>query len=214
MIQCPSCERRQEPHLICQQCGAPLAVPSDLDCFSALGFPKKLSIDLPLLESTYHDLGRKIHPDRFASASPQLRDASMRATALLTRSYRTLRDPVSRGLYWLEVNGDKLSENNKNVPTELAAMVFEVQEQLVDLHDAAGDAATELRDEIENRRKELSSSMDESNEQLARNFARWDSNEGSRDELTKELKAVLSKIAYLRTLIRDVDRALENQKAA
>ncbi len=28
------------------------------------------------------------------------------------------------------------------------------------------------------------------------------------------LKAILSKIAYLRTLIRDVDRALENSKAA
>ena len=32
--------------------------------------------------------------------------------------------------------------------------------------------------------------------------------------LTLELKTILSNIAYLRTLIRDVDRALENTKAA
>jgi hypothetical protein len=32
--------------------------------------------------------------------------------------------------------------------------------------------------------------------------------------LTLELKAILSSIAYLRTLIRDVDRALDNSKAA
>ena len=62
-----------------------------------------------------------------------VRDASLRATALLTRSYRTLRDPVARGLYWLELNGEKLAENNKRVPPDLAELVFEVQEQLAEM---------------------------------------------------------------------------------
>ena len=53
----------------------------------------------------------------------------MRATALLTRAYRTLRDPLSRGLYWLELHGEKLAENNQRVPPELAELVFEVQER-------------------------------------------------------------------------------------
>ena len=79
----------------------------------------------------------------------------------MTRSYRTLRDPISRGLYWLELNGEKLAENNKNVPPELAETVFEVQEQLSDLRDASGDAAIELRSEVEQRRAEISSTMDD-----------------------------------------------------
>jgi molecular chaperone HscB len=194
-------------------------VPADLDCFSALGFPRRLTIDTDALETSYHELGRKIHPDRFASSAPNVRALSLSGTALLTRSYRTLRDPVSRGLYWLELNGEKLAENNKNVPPDLAETVFEVQEQLSDLRDASGDAAIELRSEVEQRRVEVSSAMEELGAQLARNFSRWDastSSNGGNDNrnLVAELKAILSKIAYLRTLLRDIDRGLETLRAA
>jgi len=194
-------------------------VPADLDCFSALGFPRRLTIDTDALETSYHELGRKIHPDRFASSAPNVRALSLSGTALLTRSYRTLRDPVSRGLYWLELKGEKLAENNKNVPPDLAETVFEVQEQLSDLRDASGDAAIELRSEVEQRRVEVSSAMEELGAQLARNFSRWDastSSNGGNDNrnLVAELKAILSKIAYLRTLLRDIDRGLETLRAA
>jgi molecular chaperone HscB len=219
MIKCPSCARPQEPCLICDQCGSPLPVPADLDCFSALSFPRKLSIDESALETAYHDLGRKIHPDRFASSAPNIRALSLSNTALLTRSYRTLRDPISRGLYWLELNGEKLAENNKSVPSELAETVFEVQEQLSDLRDASGDAAIELRIEVEKRRGELSSTMAELGGQLARNFSRWDASSNSnggnnKQVLVADLKSILSKIAYLRTLLRDIERGLETLRAA
>jgi molecular chaperone HscB len=218
MIQCPSCARPQEPRLVCDSCGAPLPVPADLDSFSALGFPRRLVVDTAALESAYHELGRKIHPDRFASSPPNVRALSLSGTALLTRSYRTLRDPISRGLYWLELQGEKLAENNKNVPPELAEMVFEVQEQLSDLRDASGDAVAELRSEIEKRRAEIASSIDELGAQLARNFSKWDaspeSNGDARKNLVSELKTTLSKIAYLRTLLRDIERGLETLQAA
>jgi len=172
---------------------------------------------LAALERIYHDLSRKIHPDRFASGDARIRDASLRATALLTRSYRTLRDPTQRGLYWLELKGEKLSENNKRVPAELAELVFEVQEQLASMQDASADSP--LIADVEKRRAELQKTMDETVAELERNFIRWDSvppeiSDQDRKMLTTELKAILSKIAYIRTLIRDVDRALENSKAA
>ena len=215
MIECLSCGRRQEPRLICADCGTPLS--ASLDSFAALELPRKLSIDLSALERIYHDLSRKIHPDRFASGDARIRDASLRATALLTRSYRTLRDPTQRGLYWLELNGEKLSENNKRVPADLAELVFEVQEQLASMQDASADSS--LIADVEKRRAELQATMDETVAELERNFIRWDSvppeiSDQDRKMLTTELKAILSKIAYIRTLIRDVDRALENSKAA
>ncbi len=185
----------------------------------ALELPRKLSIDLAALERIYHDLSRKIHPDRFASRDARIRDASLRATALLTRSYRTLRDPTARGLYWLELMGEKLGENNKRVPAELAELVFEVQEQLASMHDASGDSSLIAVSDVEKRRVELQATMDETVAELERNFIRWDRVSPEipgtdRKMLTTELKAILSKIAYIRTLIRDVDRALENSKAA
>ena len=213
MIECPSCGRRQAPLLTCADCGSPLAAP--LDCFAALGIPRTLVIDLGALERRYHELSRKIHPDRFASSAAPVRDASLRATATLTRSYRTLRDPVARGLYWLELNGEKLAENNKRVPPELAELVFEVQEQLAEMHDAPADsdAARELAAEIVARRGQLQATMDARLAELERNFVKWDQRPDD-NMLTLELKAILSSIAYLRTLIRDVDRALDNSKAA
>ncbi len=213
MIECPSCGRRQEPRLTCADCGLPLAAP--LDCFAALGMPRKLAIDLGALERRYHELSRKIHPDRFASSAVPVRDASLRATATLTRSYRTLRDPVARGLYWLELNGEKLAENNKRVPPELADLVFEVQEQLAELCGAPAnsDAARELAARVVARRAGLQTMIDARLAELDRNFAKWDQRPDEK-MLTLELKAILSSIAYIRTLIRDVDRALENSKAA
>ena len=209
MVQCPSCARRCEPRLTCPDCGAPLGV--ELDFFAALGLPRKLTIDPHELERIYHEAGRRIHPDRFAAAAPALRMASLRSTALLTRSYRTLREPVNRGRYWLELMGESLAENNKQVPPELAELVFEVQEQLGELREQRNGTGERMAASVKERRAELEKSLAEAQEELERNFARWDrEQEGQRGKLVQELKTVLSRIAYLRTLTRDVDRALQN----
>jgi molecular chaperone HscB len=216
MLRCPSCARAHEPRLFCSQCGAPLA--AKLDLFAALGLPRLLQIDIAELEGTYHELGRRLHPDRFALASPQVRDASLQAMALVTRAYRTLRDPVSRGLYWLELHGHKLAENNKQVPPELAELVFEVQEQLSELrslHEEKTDpAARESIIDLNAKRASLQGLMDELYAELIENFAGFDTGGGAHpDQRFTELKTTLSKIAYLRTLLRDVDRELEDEKA-
>ena len=136
-MQCPSCGRPQGPRLICESCGAPLG--AEVDGFAAFSLPRKLALDTSALERLYHELSRQIHPDRFAQGSARLRDASLRSTALLTRSYRTLRDPIARGLYWLELQGEKLADNNKTGPADLAELVFEVQDELSELRDAGSD---------------------------------------------------------------------------
>jgi molecular chaperone HscB len=211
MLQCPSCSRLQEPRLICSHCGSPLPA-VELDLFAAVGLPRQLQIGISSLESTYHELGRRIHPDRFASSSSEVRDASLKATALLTRAHRTLRDPVSRGLYWLELHGHKLSENNNQVPPDLAELVFEVQEQLGNLREALEQNKLAARDqavELTVTQARLQGLIDELYAELVENFAAFDGGEGDPDERFAQLKAVLSKIAYLRTLMRDVTGELE-----
>ena len=209
--QCPACARPQEPRLICAFCGTPLAV--ELDYFTALGLPRRLTIDLRDLEKRYHGLGRRVHPDRFANREVTVRTASLSATALLTRAFRTLRDPVSRGLYWLELHGEKLAADNKRVPPELAELIFEVQETLADLRasnptGASNGAHRDLRVEVARYREAVGENQQQALAELERNFTHWDSAQRSASELTVELKAILSRIAYVRTLIRDVDREL------
>jgi len=216
MLQCPSCARTQEPRLVCSSCGAPLA--AELDLFAALGLPRQLQIDMADLESAYHELGRRIHPDHFATAPQQVRDSSLKATALLTRAHRTLRDPISRGLYWLELNGRKLAENNKQVPPELAELVFEVQEQLEELGDAGAADRSDTRDlanAVTVKRAELQGLTDELQAELVESFAGFDSASEPYDEsLFDELKRILSAIAYMTTLLRDVDQELDKARPA
>jgi molecular chaperone HscB len=193
---------------VCAQCGGPVA--AELDLFGALGMPRRLVIEPAELEQRYHDLGRRIHPDRFASGAPAVKEASLKGTALLTRAYRVLRDPVSRGLYWLELNGEKLSDDNKQVPPELAALVFEVQEQLAELREASEPTASEsLAAAIREWRGTVQEAMDRARDALAMNFAKWDEGRAEPNSLIAELKKTLSEIAYLRTLLRDIDRELE-----
>jgi molecular chaperone HscB len=207
--QCPSCARLQEPRLFCSACGAPLAV--ELDYFAALGLPRKLTLDPSQLETLYHDLGRRVHPDRFASKAAPVRNASLIATALLTRAFRTLRDPVSRGLYWLELNGEKLARDNKKVPAELAELIFEIQESLAELQ--AGETNANNSEDV--TRQVLAAKSDVQNllknafAQLDQNYADWDNRVNHRADLIVQLKSILSRIAYLRTLDRDIDRVME-----
>jgi molecular chaperone HscB len=208
--QCPSCARLQEPRLFCSQCGAPLA--AELDYFAALGVPRRLTLDPGQLENLYHDLGRRLHPDRFANGAAAIRNASLSATALLTRAFRTLRDPVSRGLYWLELQGEKLAADNKRVPPELAEMIFEVQETLSELRGGESNADPErasVRAQVASSRQEIDAMLRQALVELEENFARWDADVNHGPDLIVQLKAILSRIAYLRTLARDVDRALE-----
>ncbi|HKD66653.1 MAG TPA: hypothetical protein VKB84_07405 [Candidatus Binataceae bacterium] len=208
--QCPSCARLQEPRLFCSQCGTPLA--GELDYFAALGLPRRLTLDLSQLETLYHNLGRRLHPDRFANSAAAIREASLSATALLTRAFRTLRDPVSRGLYWLELHNEKLASDNKRVPPELAEMIFEVQETLSELQADEFNTEEErdsLRGQVAASRREVEASLSRSLADLESNFARWDSAVNHDPDLIVQLKAILSRIAYLRTLTRDIERVQE-----
>jgi hypothetical protein len=67
---------------------------------------------------------------------------------------------------------------------------------------------------VRERRQTLQALMDEAEEELEKNFTRWDAGSADSGELKSDLKAILSQIAYLRTLIRDVDRELEPLEAA
>jgi hypothetical protein len=66
-----------------------------------------------------------------------------------------------------------------------------------------------LLHDIEAARTELRARQDALLRQLDQNFARWDAGEGECGALTCELKQILSALAYLGTLIRDVEKELE-----
>ena len=124
-------------------CAPPQPLDRDADLFAVLGLPRRLTIDRAELEQRYYAASRRVHPGSPPDGGRADAGAEPAASAAVNRAYRTLRDPVERGRYWLELHGESLGRDNERVPPALAALVFEVQEQLEELRARGGtDAAT------------------------------------------------------------------------
>ncbi len=209
---CLHCGKPAAEQIVCSGCGivaratpgsdAPSAPESDF--FAVFALPRRLVIDLADLERRYYALSRELHPDLFHDRPPVEQAASLRMTALVNRAYKTLKDPVARALYWLELHGESLGRDNERVPPALAARVFEVQEQLEELRAArehgAAEAETSAMTAI---RDELRDDLAACDQRLAGNFERPDGTEA-----LGETKKILSELHYVRTLLRDVDKEL------
>src|SRR5207247_10420882 len=98
------------------------------------------------LQQRYPAARRPVPPGGSQPAGPRERERSRGASAAVNRAYRTLRDPVARGRYWLELHGARLGDGGPQVPAPIAAEVFETQEKLEELRTAA---SPELRREVE-----------------------------------------------------------------
>jgi DnaJ-domain-containing protein 1 len=149
------------------------------------------------------------HPDYHQSEAPGERLTALKRTAAVNDAYNILRDPVNRGRWWSEFSGKKAALTPK-VPPDLGILVFEVQEALEQLRSAE----TGVEHVLEHKRA-TEVRLAERYAALDGLFARFDAgvDEPSTDRWFAELETVLADISYLRTLMRDIDRSLDNVEA-
>jgi len=200
--QCWGCRAEVET-LVCARCQAIQPLSGEPDLFAVLGLPRRLMIDPADLERRYHETSRVVHPDRFQTASPRERELSLDASAAVNRAYRTLRDPIALGRYWLALHGVSLGERHQGVPPALAAQVFEIQEELEALRAARSEDADSLRREVGERREDVAARLARLRAELV---GLYDANGGP---VLEDLRQRLAEIAYLRTLLGDIDETLE-----
>jgi molecular chaperone HscB len=83
-----------------------------------------------------------VHPDRFAHAGDAERRASMQWTTRVNEAYRTLKSPVQRAKYLLELEGvDVAFETNTAMPPEFLLRQMELREALEQAGEAKDAAA-------------------------------------------------------------------------
>ena len=155
------------------------------------------------LERSYHEAARRVHPDRHQTADPRAIELSVTTSATLNRAFRVLREPVTRGRYWLALHGTPLGKDNNTVPPALAMLVFETQEQLEMLRDRPSESA---RSAAESARESVATQLDAHLAELTGRYETWDATTDA--DTLAELKERLSEIAYLKTLLGDVEEAL------
>src|SRR3954468_3801617 len=118
---CWSCQKQAGAEPLCAACGA-LQPPDDkADLFAVLGLAPRYAVDLAAAEAAYKDLSRQVHPDRFATADPRARRASLARTVQLNQAWRTIKDPVRRAEYLLLRAGIDVGEKKPAPGDEIKA---------------------------------------------------------------------------------------------
>ena len=137
--------------------------------FELLGLPVGYGLDLSRLEERYRELQSRVHPDRFAAASEAERRVAMQWATRANEAYRTLRDPLARARYLLNLKGyDTGEESNTAMPPDFLMQQMEWREGVAAAR-AERDAAAlgRLRADIAQSRAEmldlLERSLDASN---------------------------------------------------
>ena len=78
--------------------------------FELFSLPQRYALERADLDARYRDLQRTVHPDRYASAGDQQRRMAMQQAAHINEAYQTLKDPLRRARYLLELRGHVIED--------------------------------------------------------------------------------------------------------
>ena len=213
-VPCWSCKTAVPGPHFCSSCGKIQPVVAGGDYFAFLEIPRKLTIDPGMLEGKFHMLSWKLHPDNFVRASEFERSLSLEQSSELNDAFRTLREPIGRIDYLLEILGVRKEGTTKEqAPPELLEEVFELNESLDELRDArssGGDTAA-LRGKLEAAQKNFEGLLGEVDGDLANTAAQWDAeldavpDDAKRSALLAKMGELLNRRAYIRNLVAGVN---------
>jgi len=99
------------------------------DFFELFRLSPGFALDTAELASRYRELQQVVHPDRYASASEQDRRLSMQNAAHVNEAYQTLRHPLSRARYLLQLRGLD-TDGSAAMPADFLMEQMSLREQL------------------------------------------------------------------------------------
>ncbi|OUS11202.1 Fe-S protein assembly co-chaperone HscB [Gammaproteobacteria bacterium 53_120_T64] len=93
--------------------------------------PEAYQVDGVALSDNYLNLQRRFHPDRFAGKSAQEQRLAVQMASVVNQAYDTLRSPLLRAAYLLELRGlDSSGENTTISDVAFLMSQMQLREQL------------------------------------------------------------------------------------
>ena len=125
--------------------------------FELFSLPVSFEIDRVVLTERYRDLQRTVHPDKFANATDRERRLSVQQAALINEAFETLKSPLGRARYLLELHGLAVNdESNTVMDPEFLMQQMEWRETLEELGGSRDiDALASFIDDVSRQRKNL-----------------------------------------------------------
>ena len=111
------------------------------DFFALFRLSPGFKLDAAELASRYRELQQVVHPDRYASSSEQDRRLSMQNAAHVNEAYQTLKHPLSRARYLLEMRGCAVDQSAA-MPADFLMEQMSLREQLEAVPTEAEPLAT------------------------------------------------------------------------
>jgi molecular chaperone HscB len=184
--------------------------------FEVFGLERKLGIDTGALQVRFYELSRRYHPDFQQSAAPAAQARALEQSALVNAAYRTLRDPIARIEYLVQLAEGRQTREGAALkpaaPPELLEEIFAVQELLAEGRRGGLDSATRER-LVAERERLAARARDEEDRLTGRLAGEWDAAPASeRPRLIDAFKDTLARRAYLRAAIGDLAVALGDEE--
>ncbi|XP_074777461.1 iron-sulfur cluster co-chaperone protein HscB [Athene noctua] len=134
---CWSCGRPvpgvEGPPRFCAGCRALQPPGRRPDLFRLMGCDRSFRVDAQQLRRRFRSLQRAVHPDRFGQRPPKEQCYSEQHSSLINKAYQTLLNPLSRGLYLLELNGvEPAQETDCDADPVFLTEIMEINEKLAD----------------------------------------------------------------------------------
>lgn len=121
-------------NFFCKRCGKIQPIPGSADYFSTLGLERRLNYGQQEVEEQFHTLSRKFHPDFYQSKSLKEQELSLENASTLNKAYRTLRDPISKIEYLIQLELGEGEGIRCQVPPDLLEEVLDLHSQLEEIH--------------------------------------------------------------------------------
>lgn len=124
--------------------------------FELFNLPVRFEVDMPALDAAYRDVQGRVHPDRFVNATDAEKRVAMQWATRANEAYQTLKNPLKRARYLVELNGiDLQTESNTAMPMDFLMQQMEWREALGDARAAKdAQALDELDAQLKRERKE------------------------------------------------------------
>ncbi|NWF74014.1 MAG: Fe-S protein assembly co-chaperone HscB [Nitrospirae bacterium] len=213
---CWHCQSEMSGEYFCDRCVKVQPVSKELDYFTCLGIPRRLTIDQHQLETKFYELSRAFHPDFYQNKSVSEQTISLANSAMLNTAYRTLRDPIQRAEYLLDLEAGAVKDIRTSPPADLFEEILELQDTLDEYRaaDRASSTAATLCVKLQAERATLERRQQVMEAALQELFAQWDAlqdrgeatsqTRSERDRILKHMRDILSNRTYVKNIVNDL----------
>lgn len=128
-----------------------------LNPFEIVGLKPQFRIDKQKLDEKYFEIQKKVHPDRFASASDAEKRVAQQWATLINDAYQKLSDPIQCGKVLCALRGHPIDEDSSgSISEEFLFEQLERREAIADAKGAGDTAELEvMKKAIEKEKNEL-----------------------------------------------------------